>query len=73
MIAGWNFKTTEILKVKIKNLSNWFVLLVCRTLHVSQLLVQTLETHQLVCDPLAQGSNCGILQKIFVRKLNNTY
>ena len=39
MIAGWNFKTTEILKVKIKNLSNWFVLLVCRTLHVSQLLL----------------------------------
>ena len=42
-------------------------------LHVSQLLVQTLETHQLVCDPLAQGSNCGILQIIFVRKLNNIY
>ena len=39
MIAGWNFKTTVTLKVKNKNLSNWFVLLVRRTLHVSQLLL----------------------------------
>ena len=39
MIAGWNFKTTVTLKVKNKNLSNWFVLLVRWTLYVSQLLL----------------------------------
>merc|ERR1719422_2172559 len=30
-------------------------------LHVRQLLVQTFQTHQLVCDSLTQSPNCCVL------------
>ena len=42
-------------------------------LHVRQLLVQTFQTHQLVCDSLAQGSNCCVLTEEIQSKCSRSH